>query len=285
MIRLVAFDLDGTVLHGSNAVSEATLDTIRTLLDRDIGVAAISGRNFDRNQVPFRGDPALANALYAGCYNGGLVFGPGAGASRPLIHETRLPADVFLDLVRYVAEHDINFVYCRCDLDATGIHEIYMSDRKTEVSEAVAEMTGLTYDYDATLAERLLVGELGVPPKIMVLPEADRVEKTIDDLTHHFGNQIYMAWAVAGRIEIMHTKANKGVGLRAIAEAMGIGMDAVMAVGDGNNDLPMLSAAGVGVVMENADAGTRAAAGSEIWVAPTVAEDGFSEAVRRFVLT
>ena len=74
-----------------------------------------------------------------------------------------------------------------------------------------------------------------------------------------------MAWAVAGRIEIMHPDVNKGAALTAIANHIGSSLNEVMAVGDGNNDLPMLRVAGTGVLMHNADAAThRAVAGENI---------------------
>jgi len=283
--ELVTFDLDGTILNHSNTPSEMSMAAIRDLLDRGVAVASMSGRNFDRNQIPFKSDQALADALYVGCYNGAMVFAPGKDGERQLMHEQRLPDDVFLSLIQYADERNMNFVYCRCDLDRDGIHEVYMTDRTTEMSQAIAAMTDIVYDVDANLARRLLDKDLATPPKIMLLPESGQADETVDNLKQMYGDQIYMAWAVAGRIEVMHSEVNKGVALKAIADCMGVDIQNVMALGDGNNDLPMLRAAGVGVLMANADEATRAAVeGEDVLRTAHIEDEGFAQAVRRYVL-
>ena len=285
MIKLVTFDLDGTLVHNSNTPSDASLEVIRELLDMEVAVSSMSGRNFERNQLPFLNDLELADALFVGGYNGAMVFAPKINDERQLMHEQRLPDDVFLSLIKYVKDRQMNFVYCRCDLDGKDIDEVYMTDRTTELSLKVAAMTDMVYYADANLAQRLLDKELGTPPKIMLLPEDGLADQTVNDLKQMFGDQIYMAWAVAGRIEVMHSKVNKGVAIGAIANHLGIAMDEVMAVGDGNNDLPMLRAAGTGVLMGNADAETLNDVSSEdILLGDLVGNDGFAKAVRQYVL-
>ena len=288
VIKLVAFDLDGTILNHSNEPSDASMAAIRALLERGVAVASMSGRNFERNQIPFLTDPHIADALYAGCYNGAMVFSPKqvSNGERELMHERRLSDEVFLSLIQYAAERRMNFVYCRCDRDRHGIREVYMTDRTTKMSRAVAAMTDMVYEVDADLARRIRVKALAAPPKIMLLPKAGQADETVDELKSIFGDRIYMAWAVAGRIEIMHPDVNKGAALSAIAEHLGLGLDEAMAVGDGNNDLPMLRAAGTGVLMGNADAATqRAVAGEDILQTDPIESEGFAKAVHRCALT
>ena len=285
MIRLVAFDLDGTILNHNNTPSDASMAAICDLLDRGVAVASMSGRNFERNQIPFVSNPSVADALYAGCYNGAMVFAPKINGTRQLMHEQRLPDDIFSSLVQYADDRLMNFVYCRCDMNNEGPCEVYITDRMTKMSRAVATMTNMVYEVDADLAQRVRTKELASPPKIMLLPEPGHADETVDELKNIFGDQIYMAWAVAGRIEIMHPDVNKGAALTAIANHIGGSLDEVMAVGDGNNDLPMLRAAGTGVLMHNADAAThRAVAGENILQTDHIENDGFAKAVRRYVL-
>ncbi len=285
VIRLVAFDLDGTLLHKSNIPSQVSLQIIRELINRGIQVASISGRNFDRNQIPFKQNLTIANALYVGAYNGALVFAPRVNGHRSLMYEQRLTRDVFAELMQYIIDRRVNFVYCRCDLDGHELREIYITDRDTEQGRAVAAMTEMTYDVDAGLAKRIQAGELGIPPKVMLLPEPEDLNGLLDDLKRMFGDRIYTAWAMVGRVEVMNPAINKGRALEAIARHAGIPMSDVMAIGDGNNDLPMLQAAGVGVLMGNADAETHEAVkGQGIHVTSRVDADGFAEAVRKLVL-
>ncbi len=64
----------------------------------------------------------------------------------------------------------------------------------------------------------------------------------------------------ASYLEFMAEGVNKGAGLRAAAEALGLKSSEVMAVGDGHNDLPMLRWAGYSVAMGNASAEVKSAA-------------------------
>ncbi|HOI59129.1 MULTISPECIES: phosphoglycolate phosphatase [unclassified Methanoculleus] len=72
---------------------------------------------------------------------------------------------------------------------------------------------------------------------------------------------------------------NKGTALAELAGDMGILPDEMMAIGDSENDIEMLEAAGIGVAVRNATAPTRAAAD---WVSPGAYGDGFVEAVKKY---
>jgi len=74
---------------------------------------------------------------------------------------------------------------------------------------------------------------------------------------------------------------SKATGLAWLAEYLGIGREAVLAVGDNDNDAAMLAWAGVGVAMGNSSPAALAAAD---WVAPNVAEDGAAAALQKFAL-
>ena len=82
-------------------------------------------------------------------------------------------------------------------------------------------------------------------------------------------------------IEITHASVTKGTGLLALAAQLGISPEQTIAVGDADNDLPMLRAAGLAVAMGNANKNARAA--SDVTVADND-HDGCAEAIRRFLL-
>ncbi len=74
---------------------------------------------------------------------------------------------------------------------------------------------------------------------------------------------------------------SKATGLAWLAESLGIEREAVLAVGDNDNDVPMLEWAGVGVAMGQSSPAARAAAD---WIAPDVANDGAAVALEKYVL-
>ena len=82
-------------------------------------------------------------------------------------------------------------------------------------------------------------------------------------------------------LEFSPTEANKGTGMLALAELLGVPRGATMAVGDADNDLPMLRDAGLGVAMGNANERVRAAA--DVVVADND-HGGVAEAIRTYLL-
>ena len=285
MIRLVAFDLDGTVLSGLNRASEASIEAIRALVKRGVGVASVSGRNVEKSQEPFAAVPDLAAAMFIGSYNGAVVLNSATDGPRRLLREERLPEAEFREVMDYIGAKGLNFVYCRCEVGKEGVEETYMTDRETESVRGLAMLTGMRFVFDTGLISRIGDGELGPSPKLIVMPGKERRDAVLEEMRQAFGGRLYMARTGEDRIEMMHLEANKGVALRAIALAYGVSAGEVLAVGDGDNDLPMLQEAGVGVLVESADEVTRQAAREAgVRMAPAFEAEGFAETVYRYVL-
>jgi len=80
---------------------------------------------------------------------------------------------------------------------------------------------------------------------------------------------------------ITNKGTDKGTGVLRLADYYGIPHEAILAVGNDNNDIPMLKVAGIGVAVANASQGALDAAG---WIAPSVWEAGAAEAIRRYAL-
>ena len=87
--------------------------------------------------------------------------------------------------------------------------------------------------------------------------------------------------SIGNNLEINHMEATKGSGLSALADYLCLERDQVMAFGDGENDISMLKAAGMGVAMENASSIVKDSADT---VTLSNDEDGVALAIEKFVL-
>lgn len=121
------------------------------------------------------------------------------------------------------------------------------------------------------------------PTKVLALCEDTTI---IDQLLGSLRQQytpaeLYLTKSVATFFEATHPGANKGTGVRYLAESiLGLAAHNVMAIGDNFNDLEMLEYAGLGVAMGNAPKDVQAIAN---WVAPGVEEDGAAAAIEAFL--
>jgi len=82
-------------------------------------------------------------------------------------------------------------------------------------------------------------------------------------------------------LDIVHPQASKGVGVAAAAAELGLTREEVMAIGDNFNDLEMLSYAGTGVVMANAEPSLREIQG--LYATTANDEDGVARAIEKFI--
>ncbi len=279
-VRLVAFDLDGTLLEGRGRISNASVSALRRLARVGIALASISGRNVGWSLAPF--SPDLRPGVYAGCYNGAMVLGKGADNKRPLLHEQRLPADSFPNLLDFIGDWSLNFIHCRCEAEESGLNEAYLTDEETGSIRNLTQITGLNIMAEPDLLSR--AKDLVPPPKMIVLPGPDRREDVFEKMCAAFGRQFYLARTGDDLIEIMHPEVNKAVALREICDACGVSLTQSLAIGDGDNDLPMLTAAGIGVLMGNADSLTMSsAAEAGLPTCESLEDEGFSKTVARYV--
>ena len=284
-IKLIAFDQDDTALLPDGKPSSEGLSAIEAALDHGLIVGSVSGRNIDRSTEPFHDARHLFDRLYLIANNGGIILGPVRQGQRPLLFEQRMPRDTFLDLLDFIEDKDLNFVYSWLRITENGPLDSVITNQYTPSIASIEEQSRSAVDRDDNLMARLRQGDYPPPPKMLVLPGLERREAVLAELKARFDSRLYLVKTNPDRIEAMHAGVNKKVAVEFVAREHGISMDHVMAVGDGDNDLPMLFNAGLGVIMENAqDAVKEAGRSRGLVIAPANHENGFAWAVRRFAL-
>ena len=284
-IKLIAFDQDDTALLPDGKPSSEGLSAIEAALARGLIVSSVSGRNIDRSSEPFRDARSMFDRLYLIANNGGIILGPVHQGQRPLLFEQRMPRDTFLDLLDFIEENDFNFVYSWLRMTENGPLDSVITNEYTPSVASIEEQSRAAVDRDDNLLARLRQGDYPSPPKMLILPGMARREEVLAELKARFDFRLYLVKTNPDRIEAMHADVNKKVAVEFIASEHGISMDNVMAVGDGDNDLPMLFNAGLGVIMDNAQDEVKEAGRSRgLVIAPANHENGFAWAVRRFAL-
>lgn len=240
MIRLIASDIDGTLLqNGARALSEELFDLIRKLHRSGILFVPASGRQYLNLRSLFA--PVAEELIYL-CENGALVMEKDRALSK-----TALERDAGLELIRQIQE------YQPLEVLVSGERTCYVSPRRPDyvdhIRYFVGNRTTAVEDFSAIDEPFLKISAWcpdGVTPKI------ERFFET------RWADQVSVA--VAGECWLDFTLANKGTGLQAISERLGIPPAQIAVFGDNFNDLPMMRFAGVSYAMEGASPGVKAQA-------------------------
>ena len=267
-IYLVAVDMDGTLLHNDKSISDYTINVLRKIVEKGILLVPASGRPLNGMKAAVLNN--VKGIKYPICSNGAMLMDVQKEKS---ISETGIPIEKALEALTYLEQFPVA-VYVHTDRgtfraegwEKTGLSEKYPYIRFSEGNvknlreflrtSRVNVMKMGAYILTDNLAQKLL--EKGSPiPGIAFLRSGD------------------------GIIELNSTNASKGNALCILCEKLGIQLENVLAIGDNENDISMLQAAGISAAMENAEDDVKQAAK---FVAGNNEEDGAAHFLEEWVL-
>jgi len=260
--RLVATDLDGTLLRSDASVSERTRRTLRAVRDADLQVTLVTARAprwvteiFERLGL---------DAGYAVCSNGAIVYDFAADAT--LLHH-RLSSDVASRIVEALREAAPGVAFA-CERESSSFREPHYVPLWPTPGMEVPRTDALLF-----VAEP--VSKLVVQHPHLTQDELYALVAGIcgEDATATISGEVLVEISAAG--------VTKAYALAALCEEIGIQSDAVLAFGDMPNDIPMLEWAGHGVAVRNAHPDVIAVADE---VTEANDDDGVAVALERLLL-
>jgi Cof subfamily protein (haloacid dehalogenase superfamily) len=264
-IRLLALDLDGTLIDDTLRVSPRVQRTLRRAIDAGVHATLATGRSFAQTRHYAQQLGITAPLI---CYQGAVVQDP---ASEDVLFRCGVPlpeAREFVDLAR--ARQWSLGVFLDRGLHAEQITEgVRFFAEYGPIAEPVTEVHSL----DAVLTHE--------PIKLIVVTSEEEAAAVNEQLAVHFDGRLRIVRSFARFVEGTNMAASKGQALAFLAQRLGVAQAETMAIGDQNNDADMVAWAGCGVAMGNATADVKAGA---TYVAPPLEEDGAAEAIERFVL-
>lgn len=242
-IRLIALDLDGTVFDDQKHITPHTLAAIRAALDAGIDVIPATGRSVTGVPQEFL---HMDGVRYALTSNGASVVELATGKA---IVTLPFETDMALQLLEVVQRFP-----CSLSLFVNG--ECYTDSASAAQVEACCPPELLSYVRDS----RVVVDDLaevirtrpGEVEKFSIMYENTAVRDAAKAAVLAVRPDVDATSSVKDNLELNAPGVNKGRGLMALAEYLGLRKDQVMACGDSGNDLEMVRMAGLGVAMENA---------------------------------
>jgi 5-amino-6-(5-phospho-D-ribitylamino)uracil phosphatase len=274
--RMVAIDLDGTLLRKDGTMGARTRCALQAAVKRGIKVVVCTGRRF-RTTLPILSELQLAVPVIV---HGGLLI-KDAGTYETLYH-SYLARDFVLAAVKFLKAHGATpIVYV--DLFAQGI-DIYLDNERDghpfhlKYLERNRRNCHFVGDVTAVFCPQTIhIGTLADRPSLERLNLG--VEREFGAaVRHHVMNNTNEEGAF---LEIMSPGNSKWRALSRLIDREGFTPEQVICIGDEVNDLEMITHAGLGVAMGNAIAAVKAVAQH---VTYSNEEDGVAHVVEQFIL-
>jgi Cof subfamily protein (haloacid dehalogenase superfamily) len=260
-IRLIALDLDGTLLDSSERISPANRAAVSAALDLGVHVILITGRGSD-TPLAFAQDLGLRHHVI--CAHGAITKDVRSG------HDVRHVA-----IAREHSSQLLRFAHER-KLDCA----VYVEERFHRLAGGRRHMGDMHGPYWVSI-ESLLELEDREPTFIRFFGReaVDAIKSEFSELPLHFK---YETWGDFEELAITSAEATKQGALEQLCADLGIEAEEVLAIGDSRNDVPMLNWSGIGVAMGNALPEVLDAVD---YVTSSNDEDGVARAIERFVFS
>ncbi|MCR4689771.1 MAG: HAD family hydrolase [Lachnospiraceae bacterium] len=250
-MKLLFSDIDGTLILKDQTISPAVAEALDKMARAGHGLVLSSGRPVDsimavfkmiENRVP---TPFARTLIIAG--NGAQIYDRTAGE---MLFEKRVPIP-YVDKLQDLAESMEVHLQTYTDTHIICIREDAESERyRTKVILPLQISPRLSDALDKPPCKLLA---LSVKGSEALMPFRTRVGEL-------FGDVLHTLFSGEGYLEIVAKDVDKGIALSYIAEKFGVAMEDTYAVGDYDNDLSMILAAGNGYAMANATESVKAAA-------------------------
>ncbi len=234
MIRLIATDLDGTLLEPDGTLPDGTYETVEKLTRRGVLFTACSGRQYGNLRRLFA--PVARHMAFI-CENGALCLYGGE-----VIGVIPIPEDMAREIIADIEAAGMNLLI-------SGRHTTYMLDRNRRYTDDIVYRLRNT----VTIVDR--PDDIAEP----MLKISGQIDEGLEDLApallKKWGSRLTAT--VSGRDWFDFTAANKGMGMRMLMERTGISKEEAVAFGDNFNDETMLDSVGHPFLMQHANPALR----------------------------
>ncbi|HFL2405235.1 TPA: sugar-phosphatase [Clostridioides difficile] len=269
MYKLIALDIDGTILNTQKRITPEVFESIQEAKRAGAKVVITTGR-------PLPGVKELINQLnltdegdYVICFNGAIIQ---EVKSEKIIHDVEMTLD------------DFDFIYNNvCKKYKTKIHINTMTNLitpnetpgKYTLHEAKLNNIEVKYIQKDKIDESIKIC------KIMIVDEPERLEEIIQQLPKNLFNKYTIVRSAPFYLEFLGKTTNKGTALKTLCTNLNIPIENAIAVGDEENDQHMIKYAGLGVAMGNARNSIKEIAD---YVTDTNNENGVAKVINKYIL-
>ncbi|MCG3728465.1 sugar-phosphatase [Vibrio cincinnatiensis] len=267
MYKLIALDMDGTLLNSQKQISPRTKQAIAKAREQGIHIVLASGRPLAGMRSKLEELNLTSQDDYVLHYNGSVVQNVGTG---DIIYQQILDGRSAKMVARLAKELGVN---AHAFSQIHGLITPKIS-QYTEVEATINDLTITEMDFEQLEDDHPII-------KAMIVAEPEALTEAIRQLPSSLHQDYTIVQSAAFFLEFLNPNSNKGIGVKAIADHLGIHANEVICMGDAENDHHMLQYAGLGIAMANAMEETKQIADH---ITLSNDEDGVAVAIEQFAL-
>ncbi len=246
-IKLFATDLDGTILTEKKEISPRTKEALIHFVEAGNHFAICTGRDITSGKLVYNELKLEMPGSYVMAYNGGMIYDVDedrviyrVGIEKELVKEI---FEMAADFGIYIQTYNDDFILSPWGGECLDYYK--------KVIKTPAKVGEDALDY------------MDKPPcKIICieLHDHEKQERFRKAVTEKYGDKLDLMYSSPVYLELIPKNSGKGEALRYLADHLDIPIENTIAAGDGENDISMIEAAGLGIAMKNAPDVVKAAA-------------------------
>jgi Cof subfamily protein (haloacid dehalogenase superfamily) len=261
--KLIASDLDGTLLNDNSEISENTKAAILKATDNGVLFVAATGRAMSGVEHI---NALLKEDMPFITINGAVVI---MGKSRKILVNKNLNFNLAKEIFNIGVNRDIPVI-------VWTLHRLWAS-RDCNETMLYKKVAGTDMEIINDLDE--INGEEGIS-KVLWIDAPDKISRFHLEMNERYGDKLNCFPSRPVFLDFVSPDADKATAMEEIGRIYGIDRSEMIAIGDGYNDISMLKYAGLGVAMKNAPDAVKAACG---YVTDTNNEDGAAAVIEKFI--
>ncbi|KMY54008.1 hydrolase [Bacillus sp. FJAT-27231] len=263
MYKMVAIDLDGTLLNDELVVSQGTIQAIQRAVEQGVVVTIATGRMF-LSAKPFAKQLGLNVPLIT--YQGALIKDV---EEKAVMYERLVPPHLAHDLINIAKKRNLHLQVYQDDV-------LYAASENDFIREYV-EAAKVPYKVEPDLAKLASRGF----QKALFIDAPEYIDELQAELRELFSGQANFLKSKSAYLEVTHPEADKGIALLHLAQELGIDRSEIIGIGDSYNDFDLVTTAGLGVAMGNAVQGLKDKAD---YISRSNNEEGVRHVIEKFIL-
>ncbi|ACA53851.1 sugar-phosphatase [Clostridium botulinum] len=266
MYKLIALDMDGTLLNNKKTISRENKEAIKAAISKGSKVVLATGRPLKGIEKYLKELDLINNGDYAIAFNGALVQETKTGK---VLYENNMTKEDLKILYKLSKELDVDIHFLTIDECYTPKLNVY-----SQIETTLNNIPLNIIDFDNVPDHLKII-------KIMFVGSEEKITEIIKLVPKEFQEKYNVVRTASIYLEFLNKDTSKGYGVERLCNILNIDKKEVICAGDAENDIHMIEYAGLGVAMENAYPQVKKVAN---YITKNNEDHGVAQVINKFIL-